>query len=87
MPIRVVMEGASVRVLVDELVPPGALTAPAEKLGMFAQADVDWGFKKPPTPQPLGDVNRQPVGIVQVAALKYVKGLMDQEIRRLEGQP
>jgi hypothetical protein len=54
---------------------------------MFEQADIDWSFKQPPTPQPLGDVNRQPVGIVQVAALKYVKGLIDQEIRRLEGQP
>jgi hypothetical protein len=26
---------------------------------MFEQADIDWGFKQPPTPQPLGDVNRQ----------------------------
>jgi hypothetical protein len=83
MTIRVVMEGASVRVSVDEQIPDGVLQGPPKKLGMFEQADVDWGFKNPPSPQPLGNINRQPVGVVQVAALKYVKRLIDQEIQRL----
>jgi hypothetical protein len=87
MTVNVVMSGSSVRVLVDEQIPDGVLQGPPRKPGMFEQDDIDWGFKQPPEPQPLGDVNRQPVGIVQVAALKYVKNLIDQEIRRLEGQP
>ena len=63
------------------------LQLPPKKRGMFEQADVDWGFKKPEPPQPLGDPNPQPYGVIKVSALKYVKTLIDQEIRTAGGQP
>ena len=80
------MEGTTLRVLIDEQIPDGALTV-TPKLGYLEQTDINWGLKSPPPPQPLGEVSRQPVGVVQVAALKYVKRLIDQEIQRLEGKP
>jgi len=86
MTIKVVMEGSSVRVLVDEQVPAGALTAPPEKLGMFAQADVDWGFKKAPSPRPMPELDREKAGVIKLAALNYVKGLLEAEINSLKSQ-
>ena len=70
MTINVVMIGSTIHVLVDERIPDGVLQGPPRKLGMFEQADVDWGLKNPPPPQPLGDVNRQPVGVVQSSSPK-----------------
>jgi len=87
MTIKVVSEGSSVRVQMDFLIPDGTLQAPPEKPGMFEQADIDWGLKSPRSPKPLGDPNLQRFGVVKVAALKYVKTLIDQEIRTLGGQP
>jgi hypothetical protein len=70
---------------IDVQVPVNALKAPAKKLGMFAQADVDWGFTKAPSPGALGALSGQPVGVVQLAALKYAKELIDQQIKALGG--
>ena len=86
MTIKVVMEGSSVRVLVDKQVPAGDLTAPPEKLGMFAQADVDWGFKKAPSPRPMPELDREKAGVIKLAALNYVKGLLEAEINSLKSQ-
>jgi hypothetical protein len=72
---------------VDVQVPIRALKAPAKKLGMFAQADVDWGFTKAPSADPLGEVSRQTVGALQLAALRHVKGLIDLQTRALSSQP
>ena len=69
---------------IDVQVPVSALKAPAKKLGMFAQADADWGFTKAPSPDPLGNPSRQTVGALQVTALRYVKGLIDQQIQALK---
>ena len=70
---------------IDVQVPINALKAPAEKLGMFAQADIDWGFTKAPSPAPLGDPSRQTVSALQVAALRHIKTLIDQQILALGG--
>lgn len=69
----------------DFQVPISALKAPPKKLGMFAQADVDWGLTKAPPPEPL-KLDRQPVGVVQVAALRYLRVLIDAQIRALGGE-
>jgi hypothetical protein len=87
MTITVVPEGTSTRVQMDFLIPNSQLQLPPKKRGMFEQADIDWGFKKPEPPQPLGDPNPQPYGVIKVSALKYVKTLIDQEIRTAGGQP
>ena len=55
-------EAATAKEWIDVQVPIGAPKAPAKKLGMFAQADADWGFTKAPSPDPLGDPSRQTVG-------------------------
>jgi hypothetical protein len=86
MTINVGMVGTTIHVLVDEQIPDGVLTV-TSKLDMWDEADVKWGLMKPPPPTPLGDPNGRSLGEVRVAALKYVKGLIDQEIRRLGGQP
>jgi hypothetical protein len=70
---------------IDVQVPIAALKIPPKKLGMFAQADVDWGFTKAPSPTPLSPLSGQPVGVVQVAALRHVKTLIDEQIRALGG--
>ena len=54
---------------------------------MFEQVDIDLGLKSPRSPKPLGDPNRQTYAVLKVSALKYVKTLIDQEIRTLGGQP
>ena len=86
MAVKVVIEGSAVRVLVDVQVPAGALKAPPEKPGMFAQADIDWGFKKAPPPRPLGELNREQAGVIKIAALNYLKELIEEEIRTLKSQ-
>ena len=45
-------EAAKAKEWIDVQVPISALKAPAKKLGMFAQADADWGFTKAPSPDP-----------------------------------
>ena len=87
MTITVVPEGTSTRVQMDFLIPNSQLQVPPKKPGMFEQADIDWGLKNPPSPQPLGNPNSQPYGVIRVSALKHVKTLIDQEIRALGGQP
>jgi len=87
MTITVVPEGTSTRVQLDFLIPNSQLQVPPKKPGMFEQADIDAGLKNPPSPQPLGDPNPQPYGVIKVSALKYVKTLIDQEIRTAGGQP
>ena len=59
---------------------------PPEKLGMFAQADVDWGFKKAPSPRPMPELDREKAGVIKLAALNYVKGLLEAEINSLKSQ-
>ncbi len=85
MPIKVVVARSTVRVLIDEEVPVDALKAPPEKLGMFEKADRDWGVKKEPPPRPLGELDRHSYGIIKTSALRYVKALIEEEIRALEG--
>jgi len=87
MTITVVPEVSSVRVQMDLQIPNSALQAPPEKPGMFEQADIDWGLKSPRSPKPLGDPNLQTYGVLKISALKYVKTLIDQDIRTLGGQP
>ena len=67
---------------IDVQVPIKELKFPPKKLGMFAQADVDWGYKAAPSPEPL---SRQPRDIVRAAILRYVRTLIDKEIKQLEG--
>ena len=78
-------DAAKAKEWIDIQVPASALKAPPKKLGMFAQADVDAGFTKAPSPGPLGALSGQPVGVIQVAALKYAKELIDQQIKVLGG--
>ena len=67
---------------IDIQVSLSALKEP-KKLGMFAQADVDWGLAKAPAPGPLGKPSKQQVGVVQAAALRHVKSLIDQLIKNI----
>lgn len=76
-------DAAKAQEWIDIQVPISALRAPAKKLGILAQTDVDWGITKAPVPGPLGDLKKQPVGVAQAAALRYAKELIDQQIKLL----
>ena len=67
---------------IDIQVQAKELKFPPKKLGMFAQADVDWGYKAAPPSEPL---SRQPGDLVRAAILRYVRTLIDKEIKLLEG--
>ena len=71
---------------IDIQVPISALKALPKKLGMFAQADVDWGLAEAPSPGPLTELNRQRAGVIKIGALDYVKGFIEGEIRTLKSQ-
>jgi hypothetical protein len=87
MTITVVPEGDSMRVQINFLIPNNQLQVPGKKPGYFEQVDIDAGLKSARPPQPLGDPNTQPYGVIRVSALKHVKSLIDQEIRALGSQP
>ena len=69
MTINVVMVGSTIHVLVDRA---EFLMAYCKVLlkNLECSNRLMWiGAQDPPSPQPLGNINRQPVGVVQVAAL------------------
>ena len=58
---------------IDMKIPRSELKGPRKKLGMFAQADVDWGFKDPPPPKPVADLT---IAEIETAALEYVQRVL-----------
>jgi hypothetical protein len=71
----------------DVQVPADALKASFENpLGWFAKLDRRYGVTKAPAPQPLGDLRRHPLGLIQEAALRHVQDVLKAEIKVLEGQ-
>ena len=55
---------------IDLEVPRSELHGPPRKLGMFEQADVDWGYKKAPPPKPFEELT---LAEIEAAALDYVQ--------------
>lgn len=76
-------DAAKAKEWIDVQAPVAALKAPPKKLGMFAQADVDWGLEKAPPPVSLGKPSSHQLRVVQVAALRHVKALIDEQIKAL----
>ena len=58
------------KMLLDIEVPISELKGPVPKLGKFAQADVDWGYRTPPAPKPFDQLTFQEI---QAAVLDYVQ--------------
>jgi len=54
-------------------IPRSELKGPRKKLSMFAQADVDWGFKKPPPPKAFEELTPAEI---RTAALDYVQRVL-----------
>lgn len=55
---------------IDLEVPRTDLKGPPNKLGRFAQADVDWGFKAAPPPKPFEELT---LAEIEAAALDFVQ--------------
>ena len=87
MTVNVGMSGSTIHVLVDEQIPDGVLTGTSKTRICLIRPTLIGALSNPLRLTPLGDPIRRPLGVVRVAALKYVKGLIDQEIRRLGGRP
>ncbi len=61
------------KISIELEVPKSELKGPPKKLGMFKQADVDWGYAAPPAPRPFEELT---LAEIETAARDYVQRVL-----------